>query len=166
MLNKIQKQEQIDKLSQILKDSKIGLISDYRGLSVKEIEKLRCQLREIGASLRVVKTSLFNFALQKNNLTIDESFLTRPLIFIAGEEEVITAKTLNNFLKENEKLELLGGWLEGGFIEKDEILKLAVLPSREQLHGQLVGMLSGLLSRLVYTLTYNQRSLLIILKSK
>lgn len=165
MITKEQKRQLVEELTVKLRESDNGAFGDYRGLSVAAWQDLRRKLRDINASAQVVKTSLLSRALKNLGWEIKEEYLSRPLAIFLGQDEVATAKTIVDFTKEQEKLELLGGWSGGQCIEASDLAILANLPSRETLQGQLVDLLSGLMRRLVYALNDNPRKLVIILSN-
>lgn len=165
MITKEQKRQLVEELTEKLRQAGSRVFGDYRGLSVAAWEVLRRRLRALNSSAQVVKTSLLARALKNLGWEIKEEYLSRPLVIFFGQDEVATVKTIVDFTKEQEKLELLGGWSDGQYIEASDLAVLADLPSRETLQVRLIGSLSNLLHRLVYTLSGNQRKLVIILSN-
>lgn len=124
-------------------------VVDYRGLTVKEIQALRKDIREAGASMKVYKNTLMGIALKDSELPTLDDMLKGPNAFVfAGEDIAAAAKAVKNFAKDNENLEIKGGLLEGAEVNAAEVEAIASLPSREQLFGQLAGLINGFARRL------------------
>lgn len=124
-------------------------VVDYRGLTVKEIQALRKDIREAGASMKVYKNTLMGIALKDSELPTLDDMLKGPNAFVfAGEDVAAAAKAVKNFAKDNENLEIKGGLLEGAEVNAAEVEAIASLPSREQLFGQLAGLINGFARRL------------------
>ena len=123
-------------------------VVDYRGLTVKEIQELRRSIREAGATMKVYKNTLVNIALKENDLPTLDDMLKGPNAFVfAGEDIAAAAKAVKNFAKDNDKLEIKGGLLEGA-----EVKAIASLPSREQLFGQIAGLINGFARRIAVSI--------------
>jgi large subunit ribosomal protein L10 len=134
----------VEELSQKLADSQLTVLTDYRGLNVKDITELRKKLREAGIEYKVVKNTLATLAARKQELEELESHLEGPTaIAFSFEDPVAPAKILSDFAKDHKQLELKVGVLEGQIIDADEIGNLAKLPSREVLLGMLLGAMQG-----------------------
>ena len=128
-------------------------VVDYRGLTVKEIQELRRSIREAGATMKVYKNTLVNIALKENDLPTLDDMLKGPNAFVfAGEDIAAAAKAVKNFAKDNDKLEIKGGLLEGAEVNATEVEAIASLPSREQLFGQIAGLINGFARRIAVSI--------------
>ena len=128
-------------------------VVDYRGLTVKEIQELRRSIREAGATMKVYKNTLVNIALKENDLPMLDDMLKGPNAFVfAGEDIAAAAKAVKNFAKDNDKLEIKGGLLEGAEVNAAEVEAIASLPSREQLFGQIAGLINGFARRIAVSI--------------
>ena len=128
-------------------------VVDYRGLTVKEIQELRRSIREAGATMKVYKNTLVNIALKENDLPTLDDMLKGPNAFVfAGEDIAAAAKAVKNFAKDNDKLEIKGGLLEGAEVNAAEVEAIASLPSREQLFGQIAGLINGFARRIAVSI--------------
>ncbi len=129
-----------------------AVLTNYRGLTVKELQELR---RSLGANAdyAVVKNTLAKRAATEAGIDGFEEFLVGPtaIAFIAADGDVVeAAKSLRDFAKANPTLEIKGGILDGQPLGAAEIAKLADLESREVLLGKLAGAMLGSLSQAVY----------------
>ena len=133
-------------------DSAGAVLTEYRGLTVKELQDLRRSLGE-NASYAVVKNTLAKIAANKVGISGFDDLLTGPtaIAFISGDV-VEAAKGLRDFAKANPALVIKGGVLDGNILDAKEIAKLADLESREVLLGKMAGAMLASLSQAVYLL--------------
>jgi large subunit ribosomal protein L10 len=135
-----QKEQLVEEIKDRFNDSGAVLLADYRGLSVKELQQLRVNLREAGAELTVYKNSLTEIAMRELALPSMTEYLAGPTAFIfGGEDPVAPAKVLTQFAKEHKALELKGGLVENQVVDADGVKAIATLPSREELIAKLLG---------------------------
>ena len=119
-------------------------VVNYRGLTVKELQNLRREVREAGATLKVCKNTLVRIALADAGLPTLDDILQGPSAFVfAGADVAAAAKAVKNFAKTNQKLEIKGGLMEGQAVTAAEVEAIASLPSREELIAQIAGAISG-----------------------
>ncbi|TCI96484.1 MULTISPECIES: 50S ribosomal protein L10 [Aeromicrobium] len=137
----------VAELADSFRESNGAVLTEYRGLTVKQLQDLR---RSLGgnASYAVAKNTLTKIALRDAGIDFDESLLTGPtaIAFITGDP-VEAAKGLRDFSKANTPLVLKGGFLDGKSLSADEINKLADLESREVLLAKLAGGMKANLSK-------------------
>ena len=133
-------------------DSAGAVLTEYRGLTVKELQDLRRSLGE-NASYAVVKNTLAKIAANQVGISGFDDLLTGPtaIAFINGDV-VEAAKGLRDFAKANPTLVIKGGVLDGNILDAKEIAKLADLESREVLLGKIAGAMLASLSQAVYLL--------------
>ena len=133
-------------------DAAGAVLTEYRGLTVKELQDLRRSLGE-NASYAVVKNTLAKIAANQVGISGFDDLLTGPtaIAFISGDV-VEAAKGLRDFAKANPALVIKGGVLDGNILDAKEVAKLADLESREVLLGQLAGAMLASLSQAVYLL--------------
>lgn len=123
-----------------LNDAGALLLADYRGLTVKEMQELRNQLRAAGSELKVYKNSLTEIAIRELALPSLDEYLAGPTaIIFTGEDPVAPAKALTAFAKVHKALELKGGLVENQVVDAEGLKAIATLPSREELIAKLLG---------------------------
>lgn len=129
-----------------------AVLTEYRGLTVKQLQELRRSLGE-NANYAVVKNTLAKLAANEVGITGFDDLLTGPtaIAFIEGDV-VEAAKGLRDFAKANPALVIKGGVLDGNILDASEIAKLADLESREVLLGKMAGAMLASLSQAVYLL--------------
>jgi len=119
-------------------------VVDYRGLTVKEIQELRVNIRETGSEMKVYKNTLMRFALSELEMPEMDSVLEGPSAFVfSGEDPAASAKALKDFAKGNDNLAIKGGIMDGSFVDAAQVQAIASLPSREELIAKLLGTISN-----------------------
>ena len=146
------KQAAVAEITGEFSESAGAVLTEYRGLTVKELQNLR---RSLGANANyaVVKNTLAKLAAKEAGIEGFDELLTGPtaIAFIKGDV-VEAAKGLRDFAKANPTLVIKGGVLDGALLDAKEIAKLADLESREVLLGKLAGAMLASLSQAVYLL--------------
>lgn len=146
------KQAAVAEIAEAFSESAGAVLTEYRGLTVKELQDLR---RSLGANANyaVVKNTLAKLAANEAGIAGFDDLLTGPtaIAFIKGDV-VEAAKGLRDFAKANPTLVIKGGVLDGNLLDASEIAKLADLESREVLLGKLAGAMLASLSQAVYLL--------------
>ncbi len=123
---------------------KVVIATSYIGLNVEQMGSLRRKLRENGSEYHVVKNTLLVRASRGNDVEVLQDLFTgTTAVALHFTDPVAPAKALTEFAKENEKLVIKGGSLEGKRISGKEIQDLASLPSREVLLGQLLSVMNA-----------------------
>ncbi len=165
MLTRKQKEELIKKLSEKLKIVKSVIFADYRGLKVAQLKELRRKLKGSHVELKVAKKTLIDLALKDADIKNASAKNLNGQIALAFsfDDEISGAKILHEYARKNESLKILGGILEGKFLEQTQAVALAKVPSREQSLGHLLGALNAPISGLVSVLGGNLRSLVFVL---
>ena len=138
------KAEEIVELTQQLQTSPLGVITDYRGLSVSELMALRRQLRQAGGRYVVAKNTLLGIAAEQAGIQGLEPLLTGPTAVAFSDQHMAeVAKALTDYAKSAKTFAIKGGYLHGRPITAEQIEQIAKLPSREQLLAQVVGQMQA-----------------------
>lgn len=150
------KERVVEELRGKLERANSFFLSDYSGLNVAQMTRIRRELRGVGAELNVVKNSLFRIAArEKFGDKLDHLLLGTNAMISVYRDPVQVAKVITAFTKEMPQLRIKGGFLGARFVSPEEFQKLSTLPSREALIGSLLGLFHGMPVRLVYALKYN-----------
>jgi large subunit ribosomal protein L10 len=148
-----EKEESLASLTEDLKSARIVVFSEYRGMTVKQINTVRKALRKENVKYKVVKVTLLKKALIALGINVDGLKYSGPLaVAISTEEETAPARILKGLTKENPQIIFDGGIFNKEFVGVDVVNKLASIPSKQQLLGQLVYVLSGNVRSLLYAL--------------
>ena len=141
-------------------------VVDYRGLTVKEVEGLRSQVREAGAYMKVYKNTIMRIALKELDMADLDEVLEGPSAFVFCENDpAAAAKTLTEFAKGNQNLEVKGGMMDNAFVSAEQVAAIASLPSKEQLLAQIAGAISGVARGLATTISGVPRGLALGIKA-
>lgn len=147
------KKAQVAEVAQTLKSAQTGVIVDYRGLTVEEDTDLRTKLRNANVKYFVIKNTLLLRAAKEVGLEALEEALHGPTaIAVSSEDAVAPAKVLSDYAKDNDKLEIKSGFMDGAVLTLDEIKKLAATPNLETLIAKMMGSLNSPISALARTL--------------
>ncbi len=150
-----------------LKASPFFLVTNYQGLAVTHFNELRKRLRAVGASLHVVKNSIFKIAAQEIGIAELGSVLAGQQAVVFGRQDVaVAAKVLKTFIAEFDKPKLQFGFVGDKRLEKEEIVILADLPPLEVLRGRIMGVISAPATRLVQVLNAPASQLVRTLQAK
>ncbi|MDR1422659.1 MAG: 50S ribosomal protein L10 [Coriobacteriales bacterium] len=148
-----EKVQLVEKIKADLEAADAIWVVDYRGLTVKDAEALRTQIRAQGAVLKVYKNSFTERALADLGYPALGEVLEGPSAFVfATGDPVASAKAIKSYAKSNPNLEIKGGLLDKAVLTAAQVKTLADMPSREELIAQVLGMLSGPLSAVVSAL--------------
>ena len=137
-----QKKEEVTKLANKIKEAKLVLLTDYRGINVEDVTELRAELRKTNAEYTVIKNNITKRALAEAGIEGLEDKLVGPTAVIMSNEDYLEpSKTIYEFTKNNDYYKIKGGVIEGKVMTAEEIITLAKLPSKETLLSMLAGAL-------------------------
>ena len=162
-----QKEEILNKLVEDLKSSKAVTLTSFSELPVNEDQKLRQEFYDQKIGYGVVKKTLLRKAFDKlGHSEADFDSLTNNIsVAISQEDEVAPAKISEKFSSDNESFDIVGGILENKWIDKNGVIALAKLPSKEELIAKTVGTIKAPLSGFVNVLAGNARGLVNVLNA-
>jgi large subunit ribosomal protein L10 len=164
-----EKQKIIEDLKEKLQKQKVVVLVDFSGLDSKPLATLREEFKKSDSCFQVVKKTLLKKALdalnQKNLLEKIEEIKGQLALGFGFADEVTPAKICYQLQKENENLKILGGILGNEFVEKEKVVELAKLPSRQELLARLVGSLQSPISNLINICKNNIKGLIGVLNA-
>ena len=135
-----EKQAVIEEIRTKLSGCQVAVLTNYRGLNVAQMTKLRRTLRDGGVEYAVIKNTMLRLAARKAGIDGLDRFLEGPTAVAFGYKDVVTpAKLLLAFARENKQLEIKGGILEGKVIGPEYVRVLSELPPREVLLARVAG---------------------------
>jgi len=164
---KTQKTKIIEDLKEKLKKQKSTVFIDFSGLDSRFLSKMREELKQSDCALKIVKKTLFRKGLESLGMEgiageVDKIKFQLALIF-SFKDEIVPAKICHKFSQENEKLKILGGIFNKEIINKEKVIELAQLPSKEELLARLAGSLQGPVSGFINVLKGSLNGLINIL---
>ncbi len=147
------KKEEVTKLAEQMKDAKLILLTDYRGINVEDVTNLRTSLRNINSEYKVIKNNITKRALAECNYEgLDELLEGPTAVVMTNEDYLEPTKVIYNFTKNNDYYKIKGGIIEGKIMTAEEIITLAKLPSRQELLSMLAGGLLANISKFAVAL--------------
>ena len=162
-MKKEEKQKLVESLKDDLKGSTGIYFIDFTGLSAGDFRILRTETRKKDVKIKVVKNIVARFALQELELNNLFSFLEGPTVLLyVDKDPLIPSRIIAAFSKEKE-VKIKGGLVEGRILSEDDIKRLAFIPSREELLGNLLLLLSSPLQRLHNTLSAPIQSFIMVI---
>lgn len=150
-----------------LRRSHAVIVTEYRGLTVKQLQDLRRELRASDTELVIAKNTLFERALTEVGMATPEALFKGPTAFAFCFREVSApAKALNRYARDTKVLVVKGGVIGKTSFGEAGVQQLAELPGREQLLGQVVGVLQAPMTGLVNVLAGTLRGLVNVLNAR
>jgi large subunit ribosomal protein L10 len=160
------KEAAVVELKERLSQSQNLFFTNYAGLTVEAITKLRGELRKDGSTYAVVKNTLFGIAAGEDLAKQLEQFLAGPTgVVFAGTDPVAPAKALKQFSDDNKALEIKAAYIDGRLVDPSQVAALAALPPKEELIAKMVGSIASPLRGLVTVLSGNQSGLVRVLNA-
>lgn len=148
------KAKAVEAVTAALKSGQGYILANNKGLTLSQATALRKKLRDNKVQLKVVKNTLLRIALKNAGYDIDKinHLLTFETMVAIGADPVTPAKLLLEFAKDNEKLVIKGGFLDGDALDYNGVVALSKLPGREELLQRLLGSLMAPAQNFVYAL--------------
>lgn len=166
MLSKAAKNELVTQYNNVFKANPSVMVVEYKGLTVKELESLRANLRKAHAQLKVVKNTLLRIAAKDTKIEqINDLFDGPTAVAICEKDPTAVAKVFVESLKKLPLLKIKGGIVEGSVIGEGQISDLSKLPSRQELIAQFLGLLKSPVSNFLGTLNQLQSKLIYALNA-
>jgi large subunit ribosomal protein L7/L12 len=160
------KDSAIDMLVERLGRAEIAVLTEYRGLSVSDLQDLRGRLRPVGVEYVIAKNTLARFAAEKTGRTGIVADLVGPTAIAFGSDPVATAKALRDYQRINRTFLLKSALLGDRRLEPKDVEQLASLPPAGQLRGQVFGMIVSPLQRTINILSAPLASLARLIEAR
>ncbi len=141
MMNKEKKQNYIKEMSTQFDKSEAVIVAHYQGLTVKQLDDLRKQMRKHGIIFKVTKNRITKLAIEKTKCKDLSNLFTGPTAVALSEDAIISAKILTKFSKDHENLKILGGIMGNDILDVAGVQNVASLPSLEEARAKIVGIL-------------------------
>lgn len=162
-----QKEQDLSELTARLQGAKSIVLSEYRGTTVKDIDKFRRVLSSEGIQSKVYKIPLIKKAFEANGIEASEimDYKVPVIVSVSQDDEVAPARIVKTFSKDVKTIGIISGVLDGAFASKEQMVALADLPSKDELRAKLVGTINAPVSGFVNVLAGNIRGLINVLNA-
>ena len=148
-MNKEKKQSYIKEMTAQFEKSEAVLVTHYQGLSVKQLDNLRKQMREHGIQFKITKNRITKIALEKSRCKDLSNLFTGPTAVALSEDAISSAKILTKFSKENENLKILGGIMGKEILDVAAVANVATLPTFDEARAKIIGILRSPAQKIV-----------------
>ena len=138
-VDRAQKEKVVEELGQIFESSGVVVVSHYAGLTVAEMQDLRARASEVEASVRVAKNRLAKIALDGKSCENMSEYLSGMTVLTYSEDPVAAAKVAEQFAKDYDKFEILGGSMGENALDRAGVEAVSKMPSRDELISSIVG---------------------------
>jgi large subunit ribosomal protein L10 len=130
-------------LGEVFKSTKVVVVAHYSGLTVAQMQTLRRQMRQAGASVKVAKNRLAKIALEGSEVASIASLLKGPALIAFSGDPVAAPKVAVEFARTNERFVILGGAMGKTALDPNAVKALAALPSLDELRARIVGLINA-----------------------
>ena len=148
-MNKEKKQSYIKEMTAQFEKSEAVLVTHYQGLSVKQLDNLRKQMRKHGIQFKITKNRITKIALEKSRCKDLSNLFTGPTAVALSEDAISAAKILTKFSKENESLKILGGIMGKEILDVAAVANVATVPTLDEARAKIIGILRSPAQKIV-----------------
>ena len=142
-MNKNKKKNYIEEMKVFFKKTSSVFITHYQGLSVKQIDELRSEMRKHGIIFKITKNRITKLALEGSKYKKLENLFSGPTAVTFSEDAITSAKILTKFAKKNSNLKIIGGIMEEEPLSMKDVEKIATLPTLSEARAKITGILTA-----------------------
>ena len=142
-MDRAAKRELVSTLNDVFANTSVVVVAHYAGLTVADMQKLRAQMKQAGATVKVAKNRLAKIALEGTDVASISGLLRGPTLIAYSRDPVAAPKVAVDFARVNDKLVILGGAMGATALNPDGVRALATLPSLDELRARLVGLIQA-----------------------
>lgn len=165
-ISKARKDELVNQYVEWIGKSQALFVTEYQGLTMKQIDDLRAKMRSAGSEFHIVKNTLGKVAFEKAGLPESGKLLEgSSAVFFAFQDAPETAKLINEFARTTEFIKVKGGYLDERLISANDVKALADLPPLPVMRAQLLGVIMAPASKLVRTLAEPARQVAAVIQA-
>jgi large subunit ribosomal protein L10 len=165
-ISKQRKNDIVDQYSEWLKKSRAIIMTEYTGLTMKDLDQLREKLRENGNEFHIIKNTLGKILIKDAGFPMDEEMFTGSTAMgFAFEDAPGLAKALSDFASSSEFVKIKGGYLSDSLMTADQVKALADMPPLPVMRAQLLGVLNAPASKLARVLAEPGRQIAAVIKA-
>jgi large subunit ribosomal protein L10 len=143
LVDRAEKSAAVASLGEVFKTTKVVVVAHYSGLTVAQMQSLRRQMRQAGASVKVAKNRLAKIALEGSDVASIAPLLKGPAVIAYSGDPIAAPKVAVDFAKANEKFVILGGAMGKTSLDPNGVKALAALPSLDELRAKIVGLIQA-----------------------
>ncbi len=153
LLDRATKSQLVADLGQVFKATQVVVVAHYSGLTVAQMQTLRRQMKQAGASVKVAKNRLAKIALEGSDVASIAALLKGPTLIAFSDDPVAAPKVAADFAKTNERFVILGGAMGKTALDANGVKALAALPSLDELRAKLIGLIVAPATKIAQVVT-------------
>ena len=141
-MTKDKKKIYIEEMKNFFKNNASVFVTHYQGLTVKQIDKLKAEMRKHGILFKITKNRITKLALEGSKFKKLENLFSGPTAVALSQDAIISAKILTRFAKNNSNLKIIGGIMENEPLSTLDVEKIATLPTLKEARAKIAGILA------------------------
>ena len=149
MMNKEQKKNYINKMKESFDTNNSILVTHYKGLTVKQLDELRAEMRKHGIMFKITKNRITKLALKDTKCKDIADLFSGPTAVALSEDAISSSKILTKFSKDNQNLKILGGIMGEEVLKLEDVLKIATLPTLNEARAKIASILQSPAQKLI-----------------
>ena len=142
-MDRAAKRELVTTLNGVFSTTAVVVVAHYKGLTVADMQKLRAQMKQAGATVKVAKNRLARIALEGTDAASIQPLMKGPTLIAYSGDPVAAPKVAVDFAKANDKFVILGGAMGSTALDPAGVRSLATLPSLDELRAKIVGLVQA-----------------------
>ena len=166
MISKNKKKLYIEEMKDFFKKTTSVYVTHYQGLTVKQIDNLREEMRKHGILFKITKNKITKLALEGSKFQKLEKLFSGPTAVAFSEDAITSAKILTKFAKNNKNLKIIGGIMEEEPLSVAEVEKIATLPTLDEARAHIVGILATPAQKIISILLAPASKIVILAHAK
>ena len=149
MMNKNKKKNYIEEMKVFFNKTSSVFVTHYQGLTVKQIDQLRSEMRKHGVLYKITKNRITKLALKNTKCQDISDLFSGPTAVAFSKDAISSAKILANFSKNNENLKILGGIMGKEILKSEDIKRIATFPSLEESRAKIAGIVTSSAQKII-----------------
>ena len=166
MMNKNKKKNYIEEMKVFFNKTSSVFVTHYQGLTVKQIDQLRAEMRKHGILFKITKNRITKLALEGSKFKKLENLFSGPTAVAFSEDAITSAKILTKFAKSNSNLKIIGGIMEEEPLSLEDVEKIATLPTLNEARAKIVGILTSPAQKIISILLAPGSKIAILTRAK
>ena len=166
MITKDKKKTYIDEMKSFFSQKSSIFVTQYQGLTVKQIDELRSEMRQHGVMFKITKNRITKLALEGTKFKKLENLFTGPTAVAFSDDAISSAKILTKFSKKNPNLKIIGGIMDEDSLTVEEVAKIATLPTLDEARAQITAILASSAQKIISILLAPGSKIAILALSK
>ena len=166
MMNKEKKKNYIEEMKNFFNKTSSVFVTHYQGLTVKQIDQLRSEMRKHGILFKITKNRITKLALEGSKFKKLENLFSGPTAVAFSDDAITSAKILTKFAKSNSNLKIIGGIMEEEPLSLEDVEKIATLPTLNEARCIIVGILASSAQKIMSILLAPGSKIAILARAK